>query len=273
MCRIYSKNKRIQNEQGLRESNVKGIRACGFGEESDCVSCKSYMISIFTLIELLVVIAIISILAAMLLPAISAAKSVATSTLCKNNLKQSCLAEINYANDFDEWVAEVSVISGSTKSWEKQLILNNYLGVKPAVAVCPSEAPFTHDGTDSGNVYGSGYKVNDIDTWYMPAGDLPYSVSKVGNAFYRNLNSMKKPEKYVALLDTWSNGDGKQRYNPNCSGSFTGWTHPARRHLRSCNTVMWDTHVDSMNDTALRDVMWKISYIGSDGKYYVTQLP
>jgi prepilin-type N-terminal cleavage/methylation domain-containing protein/prepilin-type processing-associated H-X9-DG protein len=57
----------------------------------------------FTLIELMVVIAIIGILAALLLTALSTAKSHALSTACKNHLRQMGLALQMYVHDYNRY--------------------------------------------------------------------------------------------------------------------------------------------------------------------------
>lgn len=58
----------------------------------------------FTLIELLVVIAIIAILAALLLPSLSAAKQRAYTTQCMSNLHQLAVGWYTYATDFNDYI-------------------------------------------------------------------------------------------------------------------------------------------------------------------------
>ena len=68
----------------------------------------------FTLIELLVVIAIIAILAALLLPALSAAKKHAWTTQCQSNLHQIGLGMKMFADENNEMYPE----SGDTIAWD-----------------------------------------------------------------------------------------------------------------------------------------------------------
>lgn len=91
----------------------------------------------FTLVELLVVIMIISILGALLLPAVNAALDSSRGTMCASNLRQIGIAIAGYAADNHDYLPLAYCPNLPLKSWDSNLSTN--YGANAGLFACPCD--------------------------------------------------------------------------------------------------------------------------------------
>jgi prepilin-type N-terminal cleavage/methylation domain-containing protein len=121
--KVYGSNANARYARLRRRRHLNGVRSSS-GTNG------------FTLIELLVVIAIITILAAMLLPALSKAKMKAQGIMCINNMRQLSLAWLQYAHDANDHITYASAFGHNSSSYDAQV--DPYVWVSGLLNFSPS---------------------------------------------------------------------------------------------------------------------------------------
>ena len=112
--------------------------ACHIGEIEPSKYAFAWQAA-FTLVELLVVMAIVSLLAAMLLPVLGRARTLARQTSCMSNLKQMWQGIDHYAEENGDLLPLIRVFNSEAYPQSVAAVFLNLNKLKGSVVTCPAD--------------------------------------------------------------------------------------------------------------------------------------
>ena len=225
----------------------------------------------FTLIELLIVIAIIAILAAMLLPALNAARDRAKAISCTNILGSFGRLSQLYQDDYESWCPAFNTLGElQFQNWLSQL--RPYVGLPhsaeygrwPKNYICPKATLGL--ATLDANLRGLLNRAYGLNREGTPS----YADHSAGA--YRGLKStrIRHPSAKIAFGDgndwmiCYQRANKPVYYDAYGESYASSWNNmPAYRHSGRLNLTCWDGHVQS---AAFKEV-WDVSSTTSSKLY------